>query len=77
MNMLSLPSVVTFSDGSTITYYYDAEGNKVRVIYSITGKTSLQRNYSNGVIYDNGSQQCLLPRGATLPFKRTTSIIIT
>ena len=58
-NMLSLPSVVTFSDGSTITYYYDAEGNKVRVIYSITGKTSLQRNYSNGVIYDNGRQQCL------------------
>ena len=59
-NMLSLPSVVTFSNGSTITYYYDAEGNKVRVIYSITGKTSLQRNYSNGVIYDNGSQQCLI-----------------
>ena len=58
--MLSLPSVVTFSDGSTITYYYDAEGNKVRVIYSITGKTSLQRNYSNGVIYDNGRQQCLI-----------------
>lgn len=60
MNMLSLPSVVTFSDGSTITYYYDAEGNKVRVIYSITGKTSLQRNYSNEVIYDNGSQQRLI-----------------
>ena len=58
--MLSLPSVVTFSDGSTFTYYYDAEGNKVRVIYSITGKTSLQRNYSNGVIYDNGRQQCLI-----------------
>ena len=58
--MLSLPSVVTFSDGSTITYYYDAEGNKVRVIYNITGETSLQRNYSNGVIYDNGRQQCLI-----------------
>ena len=32
-NFLNLPNVVTFSDGSTITYTYGADGTKLRTVH--------------------------------------------
>ncbi|RGI71691.1 RHS repeat-associated core domain-containing protein, partial [Bacteroides uniformis] len=34
-NVLNLPSTVSFSDGSTITYTYGADGTKLRTVHKI------------------------------------------
>ena len=57
--MLDLPSVVTFSDGSTITYTYTADGTKLRTVHKI-GNTTTTTDYCGNVIYENGTQKLLL-----------------
>ena len=58
-NCLNLPSKVTFSDGSTITYSYAADGTKLRTVHVISGTTT-QKDYCGNVIYENGVQKMLL-----------------
>ena len=58
-NVLSLPQVVTFSNGSTITYLYTADGRKLRTIHVISG-TATTTDYCGNVIYENGTQKLLL-----------------
>ena len=58
-NSLSLPSVVTFSDGSTITYTYAADGRKLKTVHVI-GNTTTQTDYCGNVIYENGTRKLLL-----------------
>ena len=54
-----MPSVVTFSDGSTITYTYAADGTKLRTVHTI-GSTTTTTDYCGNVIYENGVQKLLL-----------------
>lgn len=58
-NVLNLPSVVTFSDGSSITYTYGADGTKLKVVHKI-GSTSITTDYCTNVIYENGIPKLLL-----------------
>ena len=58
-NVLNLPSTVTFSDGSTITYSYAADGTKLRTVHTISGTTT-QKDYCANVVYENGVQKMLL-----------------
>ena len=58
-NVLNLPSTVTFSDGSTITYSYAADGTKLRTVHTISGTTT-QKDYCGNVVYENGSQKLLV-----------------
>ena len=58
-NCLNLPSKVTFSDGSTITYSYAADGTKLRTVHTISG-TVTQKDYCANVVYENGIQKILL-----------------
>ncbi len=58
-NCLNLPSVVTFSDGSTITYTYGADGTKLRTVHKI-GDTTTTTDYCGNVVYENGVQKMLL-----------------
>ena len=58
-NCLNLPSVVTFSDGSTITYTYGADGTKLRTVHKI-GSTTTTTDYCGNVAYENGVQKLLL-----------------
>ena len=58
-NVLNLPSVVTFSDASTITYTYTADGTKLRTVHKI-GNTTTTTDYCGNVIYENGTQKLLL-----------------
>ena len=53
-NSLNLPNVVTFSDGSTVTYTYAADGTKLRTLHNINGATT-QKDYCGSVIYENGA----------------------
>ncbi|WP_211360847.1 DUF6443 domain-containing protein [Mucilaginibacter frigoritolerans] len=48
-NLLNLPQ--TFTGGRTITYYYDALGNKLRKVNPITGNT----DYIEGIQYDKAT----------------------
>ena len=58
-NSLSLPQVVTFSNGNTITYLYTADGKKLRTVH-VTSGTATTTDYCGNVIYENGTQKLLL-----------------
>ena len=58
-NLLNLTNAVTFSDGSTITYIYGADGTKLRTVHKI-GSTTTTTDYCGNVIYENGTQKLLL-----------------
>ena len=53
-NSLNLPNVVSFSDGSTVTYTYAADGTKLRTVHNINGTTT-QTDYCGSAIYENGT----------------------
>ena len=58
-NVLNLPNMVTFSDGSTIAYTYGADGTKLKTVHK-TGSTTTTTDYCGNVIYENGVQKLLL-----------------
>ncbi|MEI3456521.1 MAG: RHS repeat-associated core domain-containing protein [Bacteroides cellulosilyticus] len=58
-NLLNLPSQVKFSDGSTITYTYGADGVKLRTVHKIGG-VATTTDYCDNVIYENGTAKQLL-----------------
>ena len=58
-NMLNLPSIVSFSDGSTITYTYGADGMKLRTVHKI-GSAITTTDYLGNVVYENGVAKLLL-----------------
>ena len=58
-NVLNLPNMVTFSDGSTIAYTYGADGTKLKTVHKI-GSTTTTTDYCGNVIYENGVQKLLL-----------------
>ena len=58
-NVLNLPSMVTFSDGSTIAYTYGADGTKLKTVHK-TGSTTTTTDYCGNVVYENGVQKLLL-----------------
>ena len=60
-----MPSQVTFADGNTITYTYDADGTKLRAVHKIGGTTTTT-DYCGNVIYENGTAKCLLTEGGYL-----------
>lgn len=58
-NVLNLPSDITFSDGSSITYTYGADGTKLRIVHKI-GSTITTIDYCGNVIYENNTAKLLL-----------------
>ena len=58
-NVLNLPNMVTFSDGSTIAYTYGADGTKLKTVHK-TGSATTTTDYCGNVVYENGVQKLLL-----------------
>ena len=58
-NFLNLPCLLTFSDGSAITYTYDAGGRKLRTVHKIKGVVTTT-DYCGNLIYENGIAKMLL-----------------
>ena len=58
-NVLNLPSSITFSDGSSITYTYAADGTKLRTVHKI-GSVTTTTDYCGNVIYENNTAKLLL-----------------
>ena len=58
-NWLNLPSCVTFENGNSVSYVYDAKGTKLRATHVI-GNDSTVTDYCGNVIYENGVAKTLL-----------------
>ena len=58
-NALNLPGVITFADGNTITYGYDAAGSKLSVAYT-AGGTTTKTEYAGNKVYKNGTLSMIL-----------------
>ncbi len=87
-NLLNLPTKLNFADGSTISYSYDADGNKLRADYNlslmnvINGTSSsaqagngvtTHRDYCGNFIYENGALKMLLFDGGYVTFNSSNS----
>src|SRR5690554_6675509 len=58
-NYLNLPNIITFADGNTIAYDYDANGNKLSVAYKIGGNIA-KTEYVGNKVYKNGTLSMIL-----------------
>ncbi|MEA4918739.1 RHS repeat-associated core domain-containing protein [Proteiniphilum sp.] len=58
-NELNLPSVITFSGNRSITYGYDAAGNKLSVAYLSDGEPT-KMEYAGNRVYNNNMMTTLL-----------------
>ena len=58
-NVLNLPSVITFADGNTISYGYDATGSKLSIAYT-AGGTTTKTEYAGNKVYKNGTLSMIL-----------------
>jgi len=58
-NYLNLPNVITFSGKGTITYTYDALGNKLKKEVNETGQSPKTTLYIGGAVYENEVLQFL------------------
>ena len=70
-NVLNLPQQITFSDGSTITYSYAADGTKLRTVHVINGATTT-KDYCGNVVYENGVQKLLLTEEGYVDLSNTS-----
>jgi len=53
-NMLNKPAQITFSDGRTVVYTYDASGSKLKMV-TTAGGTTTTTDYVNGFVYENNA----------------------
>lgn len=51
-NILGKPSLITFSDGRTVSYAYDAAGTKLKMTTVVSGTTTTT-DYVNAFVYEN------------------------
>ena len=70
-NVLNLPQQITFSDGSTITYSYAADGTKLRTVHVINSATTT-KDYCGNVVYENGVQKLLLTEEGYVDLSNTS-----
>jgi RHS repeat-associated protein len=60
-NVLNLPDTITYADGRKIVYVYTASGQKVcQQVLDAAGATTVRRDYTGGLLYENGTLQHLL-----------------
>ena len=73
-NSRNLPERINFTDGKSITYVYDATGQKLRVNYhpSQTATTGLQVDYCGNVQYESGTLKRILVEGGYVSFSGGT-----
>lgn len=68
-NLLNLPQSITYSTNKSATYTYDAEGNKLRVVYTNPSSTI---DYCGNMIYEGGALKQILVDGGYVTFSGTT-----
>ena len=58
-NHLNLPTLITFTNNRTITFLYDASGNKLRKTVNNNGTVLYTQDYVNGIEYKNGALESI------------------
>jgi len=58
-NHLNLPTQITFTGNRTITFLYDAGGNKLRKTVNNNGTVLYTQDYVNGIEYKNGALEAI------------------
>lgn len=66
-----MPSKVTFSNGVTVDYTYDANGRKLKVVHAKAGKTHTME-YIGSHIYEDGGLKQTLIEGGYLTYSENT-----
>jgi YD repeat-containing protein len=56
-NHLNLPSTITVTGKGTISYTYDAAGNKLKKTVNETGQPAKTTLYTGGIVYENDALQ--------------------
>ena len=63
-NLLNLPTNITYSNGKSATYIYDANGKKLRTSYKASASaTAVPTDYCGNMIYENGVLKQILVDG--------------
>jgi len=74
-NFLNLPSVITVTGKGTITYTYDAAGNKLKKEVNETGQPLNTTLYMAGAVYENDELQFLFQEEGRIRFKPVNGAI--
>ena len=66
-----MPGVITFADGNTITYGYDATGSKLSIAYT-AGCTTTKTEYAGNKVYRDGTLSMILTEEGYITLSGTT-----
>jgi RHS repeat-associated protein len=68
-----LPTSITYSNGKSATYIYDANGNKLKTTYRTSGSTTeTSTDYCGNMIYENNVLKQILVDGGYITFSGST-----
>ena len=67
-NSLNLPYLITFDNGNTIAYTYNANGKKLRTVHK-AGTQTTTTDYCGNAIYENGVAKLLLTEAGYISMK--------
>ena len=74
-NLLNLPTGITYSDGRSAAYIYDAGGRKLRTSYQVSAQaTPVPTDYCGNMIYENNVLNQILVDGGYITFSGTTPV---
>lgn len=72
-NLLNLPASITYSNGKSATYVYDAGGKKLKVSYKTSSSaTAVPTDYCGSMIYENNVLKQILVDGGYVTFSGST-----
>lgn len=74
-NSLNLPTSITYSDGRSAAYIYDAAGRKLRTSYKTSPvSTEVPTDYCGNMIYENNVLKQILVDGGYVTFSGSTPV---
>ncbi|MBE6267094.1 MAG: RHS repeat-associated core domain-containing protein [Prevotella ruminicola] len=74
-NLLNLPASITYSNGKSAAYIYDAGGKKLKVSYKASSSgTAVPTDYCGSMIYENNVLKQILVDGGYVTFSGSTPV---
>ena len=74
-NILNLPTTITFEDGNTISYIYDMDGTKRKVIHKSASPSSQHvLEYRGNMVYEDNSLKQILVDGGYISFESNVPV---
>ncbi|NJN28665.1 MAG: RHS repeat-associated core domain-containing protein, partial [Cyclobacteriaceae bacterium] len=70
-NHLNLPSLITFGNGNTIEYIYDASGVKLQKIVKESGQADKTTDYVGGMVYEDNARKFIATEEGRIMLENT------